>query len=62
MSYPNSPNEKTRHLAGSYIGPQAVVENVFMRISEFSNDWAVVVPQVLTAKNSSRLASVHFGS
>jgi ketosteroid isomerase-like protein len=30
-------------LAGTYVGPQAVVENVFMRLSEFSNNWAVVV-------------------
>ena len=34
-------------LAGTYIGPQAVVENVFMRLSEFSNDWAVVVDQLV---------------
>jgi len=34
-------------LAGTYIGPQAVVENVFMRLSEFSNDWAVVVDRLV---------------
>ncbi len=28
-------------LAGTYIGPQAVVENVFMRLGEFSDNWAV---------------------
>ena len=34
-------------LAGTYIGPQAVVENVFMRLSEFSNDWGVVVDRLV---------------
>jgi ketosteroid isomerase-like protein len=34
-------------LAGTYIGPQAMVENVFMRLSEFSNDWAVVVNRLV---------------
>ena len=34
-------------LAGTYIGPQAVVENVFMRLSEFSSDWAVVVDRLV---------------
>jgi ketosteroid isomerase-like protein len=34
-------------LAGTYIGPQAVVENVFMRLSEFSNNWAVVVDRLV---------------
>ena len=34
-------------LAGTYLGPQAVLENVFMRLSEFSNDWAVVVEQLV---------------
>jgi ketosteroid isomerase-like protein len=30
-------------LAGTYIGPQAVVENVFMRLGEFSDNWGVAV-------------------
>lgn len=34
-------------LAGTYTGPQAVVENVFMRLGEFSNDWAVVVDRLV---------------
>ena len=34
-------------LAGTYIGPQAVVENVFMRLSEFSENWGVVVNQLV---------------
>jgi ketosteroid isomerase-like protein len=34
-------------LAGTYVGPQAVVENVFMRLSEFSNNWAVVVDRLV---------------
>jgi ketosteroid isomerase-like protein len=34
-------------LAGTYTGPQAVVENVFMRLGEFSSDWAVVVDRLV---------------
>ena len=34
-------------LAGTYIGPQAVVENVFMRLGEFSDNWGVVVDQLV---------------
>ena len=34
-------------LAGTYIGPQAVVENVFMRLSEFSDNWSVVVDRLI---------------
>ena len=30
-------------LAGTYVGPQAVVENVFMRLSEIGDGWGVVV-------------------
>ena len=30
-------------LAGTYIGPQSVVENVFMRLSEFSENWGVAI-------------------
>ncbi len=35
-------------LAGTYVGPKAVVENVFMRLGEFSDDWAVVVERLVT--------------
>lgn len=34
-------------LAGTYIGPQAVVENVFMRLGEFSDNWAVAVDRLI---------------
>ena len=34
-------------LAGTYVGSRAVVENVFMRLSEFSNNWAVVVDRLV---------------
>ena len=34
-------------LAGTYVGPQAVVENVFMRLGEFSDDWSVVVNRLV---------------
>ena len=34
-------------LAGTYIGPQAVVENVFMRLGDFSDNWAVVVDRLV---------------
>ncbi|MFT5501761.1 MAG: ketosteroid isomerase-like protein [Woeseiaceae bacterium] len=34
-------------LDGTYIGPQAVVENVFMRLSEFSDNWAVTVDRYI---------------
>ena len=30
-------------LAGTYIGPHSVVENVFMRLSEFSENWGVAI-------------------
>jgi ketosteroid isomerase-like protein len=30
-------------LAGTYIGPQSVVENVFMRLGEFSDNWGVAI-------------------
>lgn len=30
-------------LAGTYIGPQAVVENVFMRLAELGDEWTVLV-------------------
>jgi ketosteroid isomerase-like protein len=34
-------------LAGTYIGPQAVVENVFVRLGEFSDNWGVVVDRLV---------------
>ena len=34
-------------LAGTYIGPQAVVESVFMRLGEFSENWGVVVDRLV---------------
>ena len=34
-------------LAGTYVGPQAVVENVFMRLAEFSDNWAAVVDRYI---------------
>ena len=30
-------------LAGTYTGPQSVVENIFMRLSEFSENWGVAI-------------------
>ena len=34
-------------LAGTYIGPQSVVENVFMRLGEFSDNWAVAIDRYI---------------
>jgi ketosteroid isomerase-like protein len=34
-------------LAGTYIGPQAVLAGVFMRLGEFSDNWAVVVDRLV---------------
>ena len=34
-------------LAGTYVGPQAVLEGVFMRLGEFSDNWAVVVDRLI---------------
>jgi ketosteroid isomerase-like protein len=34
-------------LAGTYVGPQAVLEGVFMRLGEFSDNWAVVVDRLV---------------
>lgn len=34
-------------LAGTYVGPQAVVENVFMRLSEFSDNWSVSIDRYI---------------
>ena len=34
-------------LAGTFVGPQAVVENVFMRLGEIGNEFAVVPDQLV---------------
>ena len=34
-------------LAGTYIGSQAVVENVFMRLGEIGDNWGVVVERLV---------------
>ena len=34
-------------LAGTYIGSQAIVENVFMRLGEVGNEWGVVVKRLV---------------
>jgi ketosteroid isomerase-like protein len=34
-------------MAGTYIGPQAVVEGVFMRLGEFSDNWGAVVDRLV---------------
>ena len=34
-------------LNGTFVGPQAVLEGVFMRLGEFSNDWGVVVERFI---------------
>ncbi len=34
-------------LAGTYIGPQAVVENVFMRLGDFSDNWGVAIDRLV---------------
>lgn len=34
-------------LAGTYVGPQAVVENVFMRLGEVVENWAVAVDRFI---------------
>ena len=34
-------------LAGTYVGAQAVVENVFMRLGEFSDNWGVSVDRYI---------------
>ena len=34
-------------LAGTYVGPQAVLEKVFMRLGEFSDNWAVAVDRLI---------------
>ncbi len=39
-------------LAGTYVGPQAVVDNVFMRLGEFSDNWSVVVERLVADGNT----------
>lgn len=34
-------------LAGTYVGPQAVLEGVFMRLSEIGDEWAAVPEQIV---------------
>lgn len=34
-------------LAGTYIGPQAVLENVFMKLGDFSDNWGVEVIRLI---------------
>ncbi len=34
-------------LAGTYVGPQAVIEGVFMRLGDFSENWGVVVDRII---------------
>ena len=34
-------------LAGTYIGPQAVLENVFMKLGDFSEHWSVEVDRLI---------------
>lgn len=39
-------------LAGLYIGPQAVVENVFMRLGECSDNWAITADRFIADGNT----------
>jgi ketosteroid isomerase-like protein len=39
-------------LNGTFVGPQAVLEGVFMRLGEFSNEWAVVVERFIADGNT----------
>ncbi len=34
-------------LAGTYVGPQAVVEGVFMRLGDFSDNWGVAIDRLV---------------
>ena len=34
-------------LAGTYVGPQAVLEGVFMRLGEFSDNWAAIPDRIV---------------
>lgn len=39
-------------LAGTYIGPQSVVENVFMRLGEFSDNWGVDIDRYIADRDT----------
>lgn len=39
-------------LAGTEIGPQAVVENVFMRLGDFSDNWGGVVDRLVADRDT----------
>jgi len=39
-------------LAGTYIGPQSVVEGVFLRLSEFSENWGVTINRYIADGNT----------
>ena len=34
-------------LAGTYVGPQSVLENVFMKLGDFSDNWGVEVDRLI---------------
>jgi len=46
-------------LAGTYVGPQAVLEGVFMRLGEIGDDWTVV-PEQLVAEGDTVVALGHY--
>lgn len=46
-------------LAGTYVGPQAVLEQVFMRLGEFSDNWGVAVDQLI-ADGDTVVANGHY--
>ncbi|HEY5136883.1 MAG TPA: nuclear transport factor 2 family protein [Candidatus Nanopelagicales bacterium] len=47
-------------LAGTYVGPQAVLEGVFMRLGEIGNDYAVV-PEQFVADGDTVVMLGHYG-
>ena len=46
-------------LAGTYVGPQAVLEGVFMRLGEIGDDWTVVAEQFV-AEGDTVVALGHY--
>jgi len=46
-------------LAGTYVGPQAVLEGVFMRLGEIGDDWTVV-PEQFVAEGDTVVALGHY--
>jgi ketosteroid isomerase-like protein len=46
-------------LAGTYVGPQAVVENVFMRLGEIGDNWTVEVDRLI-ADGDTVVADGHY--